>query len=197
MSERREKEEKLRRWRWGRRLQGEERHHQEDDEEERSLEEWEDLVEQRIQEAMRRGDFDNLSTKGKPLRLESNPLVDPAVELAHSLLAGQGFVPQWIEERKVILAEIEEARTRLYRAWHWYMRQVEVLNSRDTNDPAVAAERARVEQRWERYVSEFETAIGEINRRIDTYNLMVPIIRFQMFRLRLKDELRRLGVHEE
>ncbi len=194
MSDRTEKEDKLRRWRWAQRLRGEAPPQQEDDEEEHSLEEWEDLVEQRIQEAMRRGDFDNLSTKGKPLRLERNPFVDPAVELAHSLLAGQGFTPQWIEERNFILAEIADLRARLRRTWHWYMREVEVLNSREADDPQVIEERAWVEQRWNQYVAEFEAAIVEINRRIDTYNLMVPIVRFQLFRLRMNDELRKLGM---
>ncbi len=195
MSEQRDKDEKLRRLAWWRRLTGRQQVSQdEDEEEEHSLEECEDLVEQRIQEAMRRGDFDNLPGKGKPLRMERNPFVDPAVELAHSLLAGQGFVPQWIEERKLILAEIAQARERLHRAWHWYMRRVEVLNSRNQDDPGVIEERTWTERRWQQYIAEFEAAIVEINRRIDTYNLMVPLVRFQLFRLRLKEELQRLGI---
>ncbi len=194
-----QKEARVRRLAWWRRWMGGRPTPEpdRDEEEEHSLEEWEDLVEQRIQEAMRRGDFDNLPGKGKPLRLERNPFVDPSVELANHLLASHGFVPQWIEERKLILAEIEEARARLHRAWHWYMRRVEVLNGRDQDDPEVVEERMWTERRWQEYMSEFEAAVVEINRRIDTYNLMVPLVRFQMFRIRIGDELRRLGILDE
>ncbi len=166
---------------------------EEDDEDQRSLEEWEDLIEQRIQEAMRRGEFDDLSWKGKPLRFEENPFLDPSEALAHRLLAGQGFTLQWIEERKAIEAEVAALRQRVRRAWHWYMRSLEVLNHRDPEDPAVQEERAWTEARWQRYLAEFEEAIAALNRRIDTYNLTVPLIRFQMFRLRLQDELRSIG----
>ncbi len=170
---------------------------EDEDEDRRSLEEWQNLVEQRIQEAMERGDFDNLPGKGKPLRREPNPFVDPADDLAYSLLRGQGFTLQWIEERKLIQADIEAARTRLHRAWHWYMRRVEVLNSRDPDDPEVIEERRWVERRWQEYVDEFRATVEEINRRIDTYNLMVPLVRFQLFRVRLKEELRALGMDSE
>lgn len=192
-----ERDEKRRRVAWWRRLTGRERREEEDqEEEERTLEEWEDLVEQRIQEAMRRGDFDDLSLKGKPLWVEHNPLVDPAVELAHNLLAGQGFAPGWIEERKYILADIAALRERIHRAWHWYMRRLEVLHARDQEDPEVIEEIRWTEARWQQYVTEFEAEIVEINRRIDTYNLTVPLVRFQMFRLRFREELRRVTGEE-
>ncbi len=187
-----EREEKRRRVSWWRRITGRARSQPEEEDEEHALEEWEDLVEQRIQEAMRRGDFDNLSLKGKPLWVKHNPLVDPAVELAHNLLAGQGFAPGWIEERKSILADINILRERIHRAWHWYMRRLEVLHARDQDDPAVVEELRWTEARWQQYLVEFEAAVVEINRRIDTYNLTVPLVRFQMFRLRVDDELQRI-----
>lgn len=191
----RDKDHLLRKIAWWRHWERQKRpvvEEEEEGEDRRSLEEWEDLVEQRIQEAMRQGVFDNLSLKGKPLRFEENPFLDPSEALAHRLIANQGFTLQWIEERKAIEAEIAAARARLRRAWHWYMRALEVLNSRE-NTPDVEAEREWTEARWQEYVAEFEAALVEINRRIDTYNLMVPLVRFQMFRLRLKDELQALG----
>ena len=164
------------------------------EEEHQSLEEWQDLVEQRIQEAMKRGDFDDLSTKGKPLNLDWNPFADPAWEMAHSLLQGQGFTLQWIEERRLIEVEIQQARDRLHRAWHWTMRRTEILNARDPDDPEVQKKRAWVEAEWERHLDDFRAAVADLNRRIDDYNLTVPLVRFQMFRLRLHEELRNLGI---
>ncbi len=64
------------------------------------------LVEERIQEALRRGDFDNLPGAGRPLALEDDALVPPEVRLAYRILKNAGFVPPEVLERREI-AELE------------------------------------------------------------------------------------------
>ncbi len=169
----------------------------EEDEDRRSLEEWNDLVEQRIREAMERGEFDNPALKGRSVLREENPFLAPEEALAYSLLAGQGFVPQWMEERKALEQAIDDLRRRMRRAWHWYMRRIEVLNARGDEDYATWKERREVEARWQGYIQTFRGEIRALNERIDTYNLTVPLVRFQMFRLRVDEELRHMGVPEE
>ena len=66
------------------------------------------LVEERIQEAMRRGDFDNLTGAGRPLALEDDSLVPPEVRIAYRILKNAGFVPPEVLERREI-AELEES----------------------------------------------------------------------------------------
>jgi hypothetical protein len=66
------------------------------------------LVEERIQEAMRRGDFDNLPGIGHPLALEDDLLVPPEVRIAYRILKNAGYVPPEILERREI-AELEAA----------------------------------------------------------------------------------------
>ncbi|MEW5960265.1 MAG: DnaJ family domain-containing protein [Chloroflexota bacterium] len=124
------------------------------------------LVEQRIQEAMAAGVFDHLPGKGQPLDLNSNPYLEPGQELAFGLLKNNGFAPDWIERDKEIRREIEALRSRLRSAWQ---------RRRDRADVAC-----------------FEAHLVALNRKIDDFNLIVPIISKQRARLSLERELRRL-----
>lgn len=58
-----------------------------------SFDEW---VHDKLEDAIARGDFDNLPQKGKPIRIESNPF-QPELDLAFSRLKNAGMAPAWIE----------------------------------------------------------------------------------------------------
>lgn len=51
------------------------------------------LVESRIEEATASGDFDNLPGTGKPLDLDTDPLVPEELRAAYRVLKNAGFVP--------------------------------------------------------------------------------------------------------
>ncbi len=140
------------------------------------LKEWDSLVEQRIQEAMARGDFNNLPGKGKPLDLSRNPFLDPTLEPAWRLLQNAGFSPEWIEEDKEIRKELDAARERLRRAWALRMEW--------------KGEGAQAE--WERAVSRFREDVRRLNKRIDVHNLKVPSMYFQRLRIRVEEEIVRV-----
>ena len=55
------------------------------------------LVEQRLQEAVSRGELDNLPGAGRPLELEDDPLVPEDLRLAYRILKNAGFVPPEVE----------------------------------------------------------------------------------------------------
>ena len=133
-----------------------------------------DLIEQRIQEAMANGEFDNLPGRGKPLPINTNPYLDPSQELAFGLLQNNGLAPDWIERDKEIRQELEAARNRLRLIWQQYQ----------ANPAGQAA--------WQAAVAHFEETLVKINRKIDNFNLIVPVASSQRFRLRLEDELRRV-----
>jgi DnaJ family protein C protein 28 len=128
---------------------------------------WRDLVEQRIREAMAAGAFENLSGQGRPLNLARNPYLDPSLELAYGLLKNNGCLPEWIARDKEIREELEAARARLSAAW------------------------AQREADWPAAVARFEKTLAELNRKIDNFNLVTPIVSCQRARLSLADELRR------
>jgi hypothetical protein len=60
------------------------------------IESFDDWVRDRLEEAIARGDFDNLPLKGKPITIESNPY-QPELDLAFSRLKNAGMAPAWIE----------------------------------------------------------------------------------------------------
>ena len=66
-------------------------------------------VSKQIQEAMERGDFNNLPGKGKPQQRDDNPYIPPAVRTVNQMLKDNGFAPRWIEVDKEIRVETENA----------------------------------------------------------------------------------------
>jgi hypothetical protein len=64
------------------------------------------IAEERIQDAMRRGAFDNLPGAGKPLELDWDPLVPPEVRAAYRILKNAGLVPVEALERREV-ADLE------------------------------------------------------------------------------------------
>ena len=140
---------------------------------------WEDLVEKKIQEAMKEGAFDNLPGQGQPLNLEENPFEDPTLRTAHRMLRQHGFAPAWIEERKEIEAAIDETRTRLARSWSIYQRAQESRR-------AAAAEG---EAEWQQQLSAFRRQVTDLNRRIASYNLKAPSGSFQRLPLDAEREI--------
>jgi hypothetical protein len=62
------------------------------------------LAEERIREAMERGEFDDLPLAGKPLPLESNDFVPEDLRLAYKILKDGGFLPPEMQLRKEIVS---------------------------------------------------------------------------------------------
>ncbi len=77
------------------------------------------IAEQRIQDAMERGEFDNLPGAGKPLDLDANPFVPNELRMAYKVLKNAGVVPQEVETHKEIrsleamLTDMEDETERL------------------------------------------------------------------------------------
>ena len=145
----------------------------------RNEEERQALVEHRIQEAMKNGAFDNLPGKGKPLNLNRSPYLDSGQALAFGLLKNNGFAPEWIERDKEIRQDLAAVRAELRSAWQ-----------QSQPDPAT-------DPHWLAAVARFEAALPKLNRKIDDFNLIVPLVASQRPRLRLADELRRAQRDQE
>jgi hypothetical protein len=70
------------------------------------------LVERRIEQAVARGEFDNLPGAGKPLVLDEDPLVPEEMRVAHRILKNAGYVPPelaQLAEANQLIATIERA----------------------------------------------------------------------------------------
>jgi len=138
-------------------------------------------IDEIIQQAMRDGAFDNLPGKGKPLNLDENPYLDREWQLAYHLLKENGFAPDFIEQRQSIELALAAARETLARAWAWRN------NSLTEGKPA-----DWVEAEWGRAKSKFEAKIGEINKDIRNYNMLVPGQNFSRVLIKSGEELKNL-----
>lgn len=69
----------------------------------------ESAIEQRIREAMARGEFDNLPGNGKQIDLDSYFLTPKDVRMGYSILKANNFVPEEVE----LLKEIAELKQKL------------------------------------------------------------------------------------
>ena len=78
------------------------------------------IAEEKIREAMARGEFDRLSGAGKPLFLEDDSMVPEELRVAYRVLRNAGCIPPELELRKEIItlkgliaaAESGEEKTR-------------------------------------------------------------------------------------
>jgi DnaJ family protein C protein 28 len=140
-------------------------------------------IEDLIQRAIQEGKFSDLPGKGKPLRLDDNPLADPEWQLAYHLLKENGFSLPWLELRQELEKEIEAARQSLKQAWE--RRQSMAVDQPPHNPTELEAE-------FRRALRVFGEQIARINQRIFNYNLLTPSDRFQMLKLNLEQEIKRV-----
>ena len=110
-------------------------------------------VEERIEAAMRAGEFDALAGQGRPLKIEDDPLAPPEERLSRHIMQNAGVKPAWVEMADDIQMLVESAQAALSMA----------AAQLPSGDPA-----------WARAVERFEHQVGEINLLIKRYNLMVP-----------------------
>ncbi len=122
------------------------------------------IAEEKIQAAMRQGQFDQLAGKGRKLNLEDNPHEPESQRLSNHLLRNNGFLPIWLEIGQEIEQEINLLRTQI--------------------------RTAGTEINW----TNWRHQIDAINRRIFSYNLQVPLQAFQRPLLDLEYELNNAGV---
>jgi DnaJ family protein C protein 28 len=129
---------------------------------------WQGLVEQRIQDGMERGLFDNLRGMGKPLNLDEDQFVPEEMKMAFRLLRSNGLAPLWVELNQEIRADIERlARFREY------------AHSRTLSN---AIEHHHLRR-------EYLSRVTEINSKILSYNIIAPSSHVHLGLLIVEDEL--------
>ena len=62
----------------------------------------ETLAEQRISEAIARGELDGLPNQGRPLELDDDSMVPPSLRAAYRVLKNAGYLPEEMELRREI-----------------------------------------------------------------------------------------------
>ncbi|XP_074539676.1 dnaJ homolog subfamily C member 28 [Halichoeres trimaculatus] len=141
------------------------------------------LVEDLIQESMARGDFRNLSGAGKPLnKFEHNPYADPMTHNLNRILIDNGYQPPWVVTQRDIREKAAHIRKRL-------------LEGRSRlADPMTPKEHSQ----WEQLCASVEEELVNLNKMVDNYNLVVPMLKMQMVHFSLTREIERAvnGAHQ-
>lgn len=145
---------------------------------------WRDVVERRIQEAQKGGQFDDLPGKGRPLDLRENPFVKPGWRSAHRMLKNGGFTLDWIQLDKTTRAELAQCQKLLEDQLLWASK---ALSSRDDGDDV----HAELDDIYHWTVASYTERAEKLNKKIELFNLMVPLIYLQKHNVNIDEELLR------
>lgn len=131
-----------------------------------------DYAEEKITEAIERGEFDNLPGAGKPLNLEADRLVPQEYRLAYRIMRDNDIQPDWIALGKEIDLELEKARRELRTAAQRYF----VIEAKCAGKQDVASVIKRLAAKDDRDYAKacFADQVRRINRKIALLNLKVP-----------------------
>lgn len=99
------------------------------------------IAEERIREAMARGEFANLPGAGKPLHLEDDAMVREELRIAYKILKNAGCIPPELELRKEILTlrdllrtiEDEDAKKDKIRELNYKLLKLNIMGRRTVN----------------------------------------------------------------
>ncbi len=105
------------------------------------------LIDEQIQDAMRKGHFADLPGQGKPLKLDDDTHTPEHLRMAHKLMRDNNIVPDWMNQGK----ELDAAREKLL---------AEVKRAARLNAPSA--------------IEAVREAAKKLNSQILSYNLKVP-----------------------
>ncbi len=133
------------------------------DRHEREAEVYHSVADRLIEEAMARGEFDDLPGKGKPLDLHETEAERRGEWAAQRIMENSGFKPAWASDRRELLEKSNAIRAALARAW-----------AARTASLAGGEGYAAVALRWDRALARFREAVEKLNKEIRLYNLKAP-----------------------
>jgi len=101
---------------------------------------FEAFAEQKIAEAINRGDFENLPGSGQPLNLDDDPLIPEDQRMATRILKNAGFTPPEVGARRQIAeltAQLEllgnEEKSKALKRLHLLMTQLSLARGESAN----------------------------------------------------------------
>jgi hypothetical protein len=142
-----------------------------------------DLVGQLIDQAVKRGEFDNLEGAVKPINLEENPF-EGDLHMVHKILKDNGFSPFWIELGK----EIDALREKFTKDVDYFKRYTGIIFSEKRSKAAIQ----QYEKRKEDFYAHSREQLVEISKKILDYNLQCPVTHLHRTNIDLEEEMARV-----
>ncbi len=143
---------------------------------------WNDLMEDLIEDGRRRGLFDDLPGRGRPLDLEKN-IFEGSNTLANQLMKDNDIRPPWLTHRLDVSEKIDALRGEIGRTWDRYR----VAGEQAQGD----SHRSALTIGWDDACRRWQATIDKLNKEIESFNLKRPRGQAELFKLRLSDELKR------
>lgn len=128
-----------------------------------------DLVENQIMKAQERGEFENLTGQGKPLRFEENPYEAPELRMIFKILKDNDCTPYWIQLGKDIDADLEKHREEVEKFKKYALMFFDSKRNRQALE--------RFSKRKQSMYFEERIRLELIHKKIIDYNLMCPTFR--------------------
>jgi hypothetical protein len=130
-------------------------------------------IEETLRQARKKGYFDNLPGKGKPLNLSNRKPSDPVVGIAKEA----GYLPEWMALGKEIDAA-DEAAERLATQWRVrrdaYLREAKTRLDHDDPEQARRSMRRMRDERDD-LAATLARRWVRLRKSVERYNMMVPV----------------------
>jgi hypothetical protein len=150
------------------------------------------LVERKIRELVERGYFDNLPGSGRPLDLsdEDNPFIPADLRLSYRILRNAGVSLPWIELGNEVESDLAELH-RMAASQERFLRSA--LGRARRALPGLRVRRlASLREQNEEFAAKFQLMAADLNRKIDLFNIEVPVVNLQKPRYRPESALESL-----
>lgn len=132
------------------------------------LEDWDTWVQEQIQEAQGRGEFDNLPDAGKPIKIWRTE-VNPEYDLAFSRMKNADVLPVWMELDRDVSRLSQELDDFLERSTAWLLSERDEAIRAQTRgtpaEPSAAAPKRPWWQIWQRLMDWFRIEPDEPGSR--------------------------------
>lgn len=153
----------------------------EDDYRRKQIRSWDSWVDEAIQEAQERGDFDNLPHHGQPIQIVETPFA-PDMNAALATLRNAGYAPTWMELDREITRLKEDMASYLERSAA-YLRQktMELAGDPMPTSDELPVRRAGLWARLKRFLNIAAEIDPPIQRQLTLADLV-------LIRLRMRDQ---------
>ncbi|XP_031553102.1 dnaJ homolog subfamily C member 28-like [Actinia tenebrosa] len=131
------------------------------------------MVEDLIQEAMSKGEFQNLPGSGKPFTKDPlrDPYMDSGTHRLNQILLDSGYVPDWIALEKEIREDYATLKNK-------------IRIKREQLGPMPFTKEDH--QKWSNFEKGLTQKVQLIDRKIDKLNLIVPVLNRQRMHINLQ-----------
>ncbi len=132
----------------------------EDDFQRREIDDWDEYVQEQLEESISKGELENLPDKGKPIKIWRTEL-NPEYDLAFSRLKNAGVLPVWMELDAEISRLADEMDSFLERSRAFLEEQLQELRARQAVPDASPASAVPWWRFWLRLAAWWRTDLRE------------------------------------